>query len=250
MSDILIEIKNLSKTFDQKVEVLKDINLSIRKNDVVAILGPSGTGKSTLLRCLNFLTVPSTGTISIDGFMIDASNYRHQDVVEFRKHSAMVFQDYNLFKNLTALENVMEALVTVHKKPKAEARQIALEKLDKVGMIDRKDYYPSRLSGGQQQRVGIARALAVEPNVLLFDEPTSALDPELVDEVLQIIRSLANENTTMILVTHEINFAKSVADQIVFMDKGRIHAQGSPEEIFNNQEDERIMNFFRTVKGA
>ena len=198
----LVKVEHLYKEFDENTKVYYNTPL-INKNEVIAILGPSGTGKSTLLRCLNYLTVPTKGKITIGDVTVDAQNHTKKDVIELRKHSSMVFQGYNLFKNKTALENVMEALTVVQKKSKAEAEKIALELLDKVGMSERKDFYPSKLSGGQQQRVGIARALAVNPNVVLFDEPTSALDPELVGEVLNTIKSLAEEGTTMILVTHD-----------------------------------------------
>ena len=176
----MVTVENLSKTFGTDTEVLKDINLNIKKNEIVAILGPSGTGKSTLLRCLNFLCIPTTGIIQIGNARVDAAGYTSKEVRNLRRQSAMVFQGYNLFKNKTALENVMEALVTVHNRPKAEAEETSLRLLEKVGMLDRKDFYPAKMSGGQQQRVAIARALAVSPDVLLFDEPTSALDPELV----------------------------------------------------------------------
>ena len=235
------------KEFDENTKVLEDINLTINKNEVIAILGPSGTGKSTLLRCLNYLTVPTKGKITIGDVTVDAQNHTKKDVIELRKHSSMVFQGYNLFKNKTALENVMEALTVVQKKSKAEAEKIALELLDKVGMSERKDFYPSKLSGGQQQRVGIARALAVNPNVVLFDEPTSALDPELVGEVLNTIKSLAEEGTTMILVTHEIGFAREVASRILFMDGGRIAADGRPEEIIDHPENQRLQQFLNFV---
>ena len=237
----MVKIEHLYKEFDSDTKVLKDINLTINKNEVIAILGPSGTGKSTLLRCLNYLTVPTKGIIEIGDIRIDAENHTKKDVIELRKHSSMVFQGYNLFKNKTAIENVMEALVVVQKKSKEEAEKTALELLAKVGMLERKDFYPSKLSGGQQQRVGIARALAVNPNVLLFDEPTSALDPELVGEVLNTIKSLAEEGTTMILVTHEIGFAREVATRVLFMDGGQIAADGTPEEIIDHPENERIV---------
>lgn len=200
-----------------------------------------------LTRCLNYLTVPTKGKITIGDVTVDAQNHTKKDVIELRKHSSMVFQGYNLFKNKTALENVMEALTVVQKKSKAEAEKIALELLDKVGMSERKDFYPSKLSGGQQQRVGIARALAVNPNVVLFDEPTSALDPELVGEVLNTIKSLAEEGTTMILVTHEIGFAREVASRILFMDGGRIAADGRPEEIIDHPENQRLQQFLNFV---
>lgn len=243
----MVKIEHLYKEFDSDTKVLKDINLTINKNEVIAILGPSGTGKSTLLRCLNYLTVPTKGIIEIGDIRIDAENHTKKDVIELRKHSSMVFQGYNLFKNKTAIENVMEALVVVQKKPKEEAEKIALELLAKVGMLERKDFYPSKLSGGQQQRVGIARALAVNPNVLLFDEPTSALDPELVGEVLNTIKSLAEEGTTMILVTHEIGFAREVATRVLFMDGGQIAADGTPEEIIDHPENERIQQFLKFI---
>ena len=226
----LVKVEHLYKEFDENTKVLEDINLTINKNEVIAILGPSGTGKSTLLRCLNYLTVPTKGKITIGDVTVDAQNHTKKDVIELRKHSSMVFQGYNLFKNKTALENV-----------------IALELLDKVGMSERKDFYPSKLSGGQQQRVGIARALAVNPNVVLFDEPTSALDPELVGEVLNTIKSLAEEGTTMILVTHEIGFAREVASRILFMDGGRIAADGRPEEIIDHPENQRLQQFLNFV---
>ncbi len=243
----MVEVKNLSKTFGSDTEVLKDINLHIHKNEVVAILGPSGTGKSTLLRCLNYLCVPTKGTIRIGDTTVDANHYTRKEVRDLRRHSAMVFQNYNLFKNMTAKENVMEAMVTVQKRPKAEAEARALELLDKVGMLDRKDFYPSKMSGGQQQRVGIARAMAVEPDVLLFDEPTSALDPELVGEVLNTIKRLAEEEKTMILVTHEIRFARNVATRVLFMDEGRIAADGTPEEIIDHPENPRLQQFLNFI---
>lgn len=243
----MIEVRNLSKTFGEGTEVLKDISFRINKNDVVAVLGPSGTGKSTMLRCLNYLCVPTTGTIRIGDVTVDAARHTKAEVRNLRRQSAMVFQSYNLFKNKTAKENVMEALVTVQKKPKAEAEEIALKFLKKVGMLDRQDFYPSKMSGGQQQRVGIARALAVNPNVLLFDEPTSALDPELVGEVLNTIKQLAEEETTMILVTHEIRFARNVANRILFMDGGRIAADGTPEEIIDDPQNPRLRQFLNFV---
>ena len=227
--------------------MLKDINLKVKKNEVVAILGPSGTGKSTLLRCLNYLCVPTTGIIRVGDVTVDAAHHTKKQVRELRKQSAMVFQNYNLFKNKTALENVMEALITVQKKSKQEAEETAVRLLKKVGILERKDFYPSKMSGGQQQRVGIARAMAVNPDVLLFDEPTSALDPELVVEVLNTIRQLAEEDTTMILVTHEIRFARNVASRIIFMDGGRIEADGTPEEMIDHPQNERLAQFLNYV---
>lgn len=243
----MIKIENLHKSF-KGTEVLKGIDLEINQSEVVAILGPSGTGKSTLLRCLNYLVEPTQGKIIIGDVKVDVNNASKKDITELRKHTSMVFQNYNLFKNKTALENVMEALVVVHKKSKEEAKEIALKLLEKVGMLERKDFYPSKLSGGQQQRVGIARAMAVNPNVILFDEPTSALDPELVGEVLSVIKSLAKEGITMLIVTHEIGFAREVADRIIFMDEGVIAEEGTPEEIFNNPKNERTARFLNIIK--
>ena len=239
----LVKVEHLYKEFDENTKVLEDINLTINKNEVIAILGPSGTGKSTLLRCLNYLTVPTKGKITIGDVTVDAQNHTKKDVIELRKHSSMVFQGYNLFKNKTALENVMEALTVVQKKSKAEAEKIALELLDKVGMSERKDFYPSKLSGGQQQRVGIARALAVNPNVVLFDEPTSALDPELVGEVLETIREIAKAGNTMLIVSHEMNFVKNVATKVIFMESGKIVEMGTPQQVFVNPKNERTRDF-------
>lgn len=244
----MVKVEHLYKEFDADTKVLEDISLTINKNEVTAILGPSGTGKSTLLRCLNYLTVPTRGIIEIGGVRVDAQKHTKKEVLELRRHSAMVFQNYNLFKNKTALGNVMEALVQVQKKSREEAERISLNLLEKVGMLERKDFYPSKLSGGQQQRVGIARALAVNPNVLLLDEPTSALDPELVGEVLNTIKSLAEEGITMILVTHEISFAREVATRVLFMDGGRIAADGTPQEIIDHPPTERIAQFLNYVK--
>ena len=244
----MVDVKNLSKTFDGTTEVLKEINLHVDKHDVVAILGPPGTGKSTLLRCLNYLCEPTTGVIRVGDVTVDAQNHTKQQVRDLRKQSAMVFQGYNLFKNKTALGNVMEALITVQGKGREEAEDIAIAQLKKVGMLDRKDFYPAKMSGGQQQRVAIARALAVNPNVLLFDEPTSALDPELVGEVLNTIRQLAEEQTsTMILVTHEIHFARNVANRIIFMEGGYIAADGTPQEIIDDPENPRLRQFLNLV---
>ena len=245
--DFLISVEHLSKNFEG-TEVLKDISLDIRKNEIVAIIGPSGTGKSTLLRCLNYLTEPTEGKIRIGDCSVDAKKHTKQEIYALRRKSSMVFQQFNLFKNKTALENVTEALIQVQKIPKTEAIVLATKLLKEVGMGERIEFYPSALSGGQQQRVGIARALAVNPDVILFDEPTSALDPEWVSEVLASIKNVAREGRTMIIVTHEINFARQVATRVLFMEGGSIQADGSPEEIFSEAKEERLQRFLSFVR--
>mgnify|MGYP000024640545 CR=1 FL=1 len=242
----MIEVKNISKKFNNNV-VLNGIDLNINKGDVVAIIGPSGTGKSTFLRCLNRLEKPESGSISIGDLSVDLARSDKKSLVELRKKTSMVFQGFNLFSKKTALENVMEGLIIVKKMDKKKAEEIAREQLKNVGLLEWANHYPAHLSGGQQQRVGIARALAVNPNVVLFDEPTSALDPELVGEVLNTIKSLAEEGTTMILVTHEIGFAREVASRILFMDGGRIAADGRPEEIIDHPENQRLQQFLNFV---
>ena len=246
--EVLIEIEHLSKSFPGGTEVLKDISLEIHKGDIVAIIGPSGTGKSTLLRCLNYLTVPSEGKIRIGECTVDAKSHTKEEVYALRRKSSMVFQQFNLFKNKTALENVMEALTKVQRMPKAEAEEISKHLLEQVGMGDRMDFYPSKLSGGQQQRVGIARALAVNPEVILFDEPTSALDPEWVKEVLATIQEVAKEGRTMLIVTHEISFARQVANRILFMEEGKIQVDAPPEEFFSDTKQERLQQFLSFVR--
>ena len=246
--EVLIEIEHLSKSFPGGTEVLKDISLEIHKGDIVAIIGPSGTGKSTLLRCLNYLTVPSEGKIRIGECTVDAKSHTKEEVYALRRKSSMVFQQFNLFKNKTALENVMEALTKVQKMPKAKAEEISKHLLEQVGMGDRMDFYPSKLSGGQQQRVGIARALAVNPEVILFDEPTSALDPEWVKEVLATIQEVAKEGRTMLIVTHEISFARQVANRILFMEEGKIQVDAPPEEFFSDTKQERLQQFLSFVR--
>lgn len=241
--DPIIKVENLSKSFDGEKLILKDINVEVKKGEIVAVIGPSGTGKSTFLRCLNYLTVPTKGKITVGTATIDVENYSKKDVQSLRRHSAMVFQNYNLFKNKTVIENIMEAPIVVQKKDKKDVRVTAEKLLRRVGLYDWKDKYPSSLSGGQQQRIGIARALAMNPDVLLFDEPTSALDPELVGEVLETIKDIANEGTTMMIVTHEIKFAKDIADTVIFMDQGTIDQMGSPEEIIDHPADERLQRF-------
>lgn len=238
----MIKVSNLKKQFNG-IDVLKDISIDVKPGEVVVILGPSGSGKSTFLRCLNYLEKPDGGTIEIGDAKIVAPKVSKKGIHNLRKQSAMVFQHYNLFNNKTVLQNVTEALIVVKKLSKDEANKIALDALKKVGMLDKKDAYPRTLSGGQMQRVSIARAMAINPNVILFDEPTSALDPELVSEVLSVIKDLAKENRTMIIVTHEMSFAKDVGDRIIFMADGLVVEEGTPDEIFNNPKNDRTKQF-------
>ena len=242
----MIEVRNLRKSFDS-LEVLKDINLEIDKGDVISILGSSGSGKTTCLRCMNFLEKSDAGTLVFDGKEYDLAHMSKKDIAAIRRKTAFVFQNYNLFLNKTVLENVTEALTVVRKMDKLSARKRAVEVLEKVGMADKLDYYPSKLSGGQQQRVSIARALAYEPEVIYFDEPTSALDPELIGEVLSVMRDLAKSGITMVVVTHEMNFAKNVSTKVVFMENGEIVKCAAPDQFFEHQDDERIKQFIRKV---
>ncbi|AST96109.1 amino acid ABC transporter ATP-binding protein [Shouchella clausii] len=241
----MLEVVNVSKSF-QGMEVLKNIDFKVEQGEVVAIIGPSGAGKSTLLRCLNFLERPDKGTIEIGGQKVNAEKPSKKDIFRLRQQSTMVFQQYHLFKNKTALENVSEALIVTKKMNKREAEVIGKELLDEVGLSSKYNHYPVALSGGQQQRVGIARALALNPSVILFDEPTSSLDPELVGEVLQVIRQLVfNKNQTMLIVTHEMNFARDVADRVIFMADGVIVEEGTAEELFTNPEQDRTQRFLQ-----
>ncbi|NUF50198.1 amino acid ABC transporter ATP-binding protein [Gilliamella sp. ESL0250] len=242
----MITVSHLSKHFANN-EVLKEINLNIKQGEVVAIIGPSGSGKSTLLRCLNLLEKPNNGTIQIGTAMLDAKHYSNKEETHLRKQSAMVFQHYNLFKNKTALENITYPLIVGQKKDKKEAEQLGLSLLERVGMLPYATQYPITLSGGQQQRVAIARALAVRPKVLLFDEPTSALDPERVHEVLQVMLQLAKEHITMIIVTHEMEFAKYVADRVIFMADGVIVEEGPAKSIIDNPKNEITQRFLRQL---
>ena len=238
----LIEIKNVKKKFDIN-SVLENVSFEVNKGDVVCLIGPSGSGKSTLLRCLNLLETIDEGQIIVNGEDI----YQIKDINSYRKNVGMVFQQFNLFNNMNVLDNCMLAQMKVLKKSKEEARKTAIKQLEKVGMIDFINAYPNTLSGGQKQRVAIARALCNEPEVLLFDEPTSALDPEMVGEVLNVIKDVAKENMTMVIVTHEMLFAKEVADKIVFMDNGIILEEGSPKQIFNKPKNERTKQFLKRV---
>jgi L-cystine transport system ATP-binding protein len=240
----MIKLTGIKKAFG-KQEVLKGIDLTVEQGDVVSILGPSGSGKTTLLRCINYLERPSSGEVAIDNFKVDCTKASKQEIHTLRQKTAMVFQNYNLFKHKTALENVMEGLVIVRKIPKTKAKELAVQALEKVGLAAKLDEYPSRLSGGQQQRVGIARALALNPEVILLDEPTSALDPELVGEVLAVIRRIAREGMTMIIVTHEMTFARDVSSHVVFMDGGVIVEQGAPHELFGSPREERTRQFLK-----
>ena len=240
----MIKVENLKLSFG-KNEVLKGINFKIEKGQVISIIGPSGSGKSTFLRSLNFLETASSGTITFGNETFDLSKINKKDINRLRKNTTMVFQNYNLFKNKTALENVIEGLLFVKKMNRNEATGIGLKMLEKVGLKDKAEFYPNQLSGGQQQRVGIARAVAMSPEVILLDEPTSALDPELIGEVLKVIKDMVKENMTMIIVTHEMQFAREVSDYIVFVDGGTIIAEGKPEEIFVNSQNQRLQNFLK-----
>ncbi|MEG1254417.1 amino acid ABC transporter ATP-binding protein [Clostridium sp.] len=238
----MLELSNLTKSFGNNL-VLKNIDLKVKKGEVIAIVGPSGTGKSTLLRCINFLEKADSGTLKFGDLEIDLSLAHKKHILDVRRRTAMVFQSYNLFKNKTALKNVMEPLTTVKKISKEKAREIAMEYLKMVGLEEKSNEYSSKLSGGQQQRVAIARALAVDPEIILMDEPTSALDPELIGEVLEVIKGLAKAHMTMLIVTHEMKFAREVADRIIFMDNGKIVEDGSPEELFHEDNDTRVRRF-------
>ena len=242
----MIRYENVHKVFGT-VDVLKGISFEIPTGKVVCILGPSGSGKTTLLRCTNYLETPTQGIITVGDKSINALHHTKKDIQEIRKHSTMVFQNYNLFRNKNALENVMAGLTIVQKKDKKEAREIAEHYLGIVGMGDRMDYYPSQLSGGQQQRVGIARALALQPHAILFDEPTAALDPELVGEVLSTMKTVAQTGITMAVVTHEMGFAREVADRVVFMDGGVVVEEGNPQEVFDHPQNPRTKQFLRAV---
>ena len=238
----MIDIENLHKSFGD-AHILKGIDLHIKEKEVVVIIGPSGSGKSTLLRCINYLERPTSGTVSVDGIILGGE----ANINDVRKEVGMVFQRFNLFPHMTVLANIMLAPMKVRQVPKEEAEERARALLARVGLADKAESYPKQLSGGQQQRVAIARALAMKPKVMLFDEPTSALDPEMVGEVLDVMKSLAKEGMTMVIVTHEMGFAREVGDRLLFVDDGRILEQGTPEAVFEHPQEERTKNFLSKV---
>ncbi|UOR13514.1 amino acid ABC transporter ATP-binding protein [Halobacillus amylolyticus] len=243
----MLSMEHINKQFGD-LKVLKDISLHVQQGKVIVIVGPSGSGKTTLLRCLNVLEQPESGSVTIDNQTLNFSKkVSKKQIRDFRKQTGMVFQTYNLFPHLNAIQNVMEGPVTVQKVDKARARDKAAELLTKVGLQEKVNVYPYQLSGGQQQRVGIARAMAIDPKVMLFDEPTSALDPELVGEVLRVMRGLANEGMTMVVVTHEMNFAKEVADEVIFMDEGAIVERGAPIDLFGHPKEQRTRQFLNLI---
>ena len=244
-NEVVVSIKNLQKAFGDNV-VLRDIDLDVHKGEVVVVLGPSGSGKSTMLRCINRLEHPTSGSIVVEGVDVCAKGV---DLNKVRTHLGMVFQQFNLFPHLSVKKNVMLAQQNVLKRSKEEAKKIAVEELTKVGLAERIDFMPSQLSGGQQQRVAIARSLAMQPKAMLFDEPTSALDPEMINEVLEVMVRLAQQGMTMIVITHEMNFARRVADRVVFMADGQIVETGTPDEFFDHPQTKRAQDFLNSIKG-
>lgn len=244
----MISIQGLYKQFGD-VEVLKGIDFNVEKGKVVVVIGPSGSGKTTLLRCINALEIPTKGIIKIEDTQLNFTKGVSKNAIPpFRRQTGMVFQSYNLFPHMTAIENVMEGPITVKKLEKSLAKKEAEKLLEKVGLKDKMNIYPFQLSGGQQQRVGIARALAMEPKVMLFDEPTSALDPELIGEVLKVMKNVASEGMTMVVVSHEMDFAREVANEVIFMDDGKILERGKPDELFSNPKHERTRQFLQIIK--
>lgn len=244
----MIALHNVHKKFGHN-EVLRGIDLEVSKGEVVAILGPSGSGKTTLLRCINFLERADRGQMDIGGLKVDMHSASREEIMKVRQKTTMVFQNYNLFNNKNAIENIMEGLVVVKGMPPEEAREISEALLLNVGLADKAERFPTQLSGGEQQRIGIARALAMDPEVVLFDEPTSALDPELVGEVLDVIRKVANEGRTMIIVTHEVMFAREIADKVIFMDGGIVVESGRPEDVLVRPNQERTAKFLERIIG-
>ena len=242
----MIEVKGIRKKFGD-LEVLKGLDLTVNKGDVIAILGPSGSGKTTLLRCMNFLERADEGTMYFDSDVVDMHKADKKTIHNIRNKTAFVFQSFNLFTNKTALENVTIGLTVARKMDKHKAEEIGKKLLDKVGLSDKNNSYPSQLSGGQQQRVGIARALAADPEIIYFDEPTSALDPELIGEVLKVIKELADDGMTMLVVTHEMNFAKNVSNRVIFMEEGKIISSSGTKEFFEEQKNERVRNFIKNI---
>lgn len=242
----MIKLTNIHKSFGDN-EILKGIDLEIKKGEIIVVIGSSGTGKSTLLRCINFLEQANKGTISIDDIDVDTEKFTKAEILALRRKTGFVFQNYALFSHLTARQNIAEGLITVRDWKKDQAYAKAQQILDDIGLSDKGDSYPAALSGGQQQRVGIGRAMALQPELLLFDEPTSALDPELVGEVLALMKQLATQHQTMLVVTHEMQFAKEVADRVIFMAEGKIVEQGTPDQIFNDPQDPRLQKFLNLV---
>ena len=239
---MMIEVKNLKKSFGA-LQVLKGVDLNVEKGDVVAIVGPSGSGKTTLLRCMNFLETADSGTLAFDGEIFDLRTISKKDILRLRRKTGFVFQNFNLFRNMTVLGNVMEGLVTARKIPVGQAEQTARTALEKVGLLEKADSFPHQLSGGQQQRAAIARALAVNPGIIYFDEPTSALDPELTGEILAVMKKLAEEGMTMVVVTHEMGFARNVSTKTVFMENGEVIESGNSKDVFENPKKERTREF-------
>ena len=245
----MLEIRNIHKRFDA-LDVLRGVDIAVEQGDVVAILGPSGSGKTTLLRCINFLETADSGEMIFDGERFDLAHTSKKDVQRLRKKTGFVFQNYNLFQNKTALQNVTEGLIIARKTPREQAMEIAMGALSKVGLADRAQSYPSQLSGGQQQRVAIARAIATRPEIIYFDEPTSALDPELTGEVLSVMRDLAAEGMTMLVVTHEMGFARTVSSRVVFMENGVVVESAPSADFFERPREERTKAFLRTLQAT
>lgn len=242
----MLEVTGLKKSFHGR-EILSGVDLTVEKGDVLAVLGPSGGGKTTLLRCLNYLERADAGQMTFMGRTMDMPRLSRKEIAAYRRHTAFVFQSFNLFSNKTALQNVTEGLIVPRKIPRAQAEERAMAALEKVGLADRRDAYPSHLSGGQQQRVAIARAVAVRPDVIFLDEPTSALDPELIGGVLEVIRGLAEDGMTMVIVTHEVNFARHVSTRVLFMDQGQVLTAAPTAEFFEEQKLERVQSFLRSL---